>query len=133
MVFVNEQCSQPRWFDHDRQRRIRPGSRLDRHLRAGVRGGRLADRVVPEHARVRSGEGRGVKVLAEATGVVPLPPAEVMARLEERLSGGPYQMRFEVDRKRGMVAVQGGWWYRGEYYVSGDPAGTRVTHRVVNA
>ncbi|HKN52648.1 MAG TPA: hypothetical protein VJX66_09115 [Amycolatopsis sp.] len=74
-----------------------------------------------------------MKVLAEATGVVPLPPAEVMARLEERLSGGPYQMRFEVDRKRGMVAVQGGWWYRGEYYVSGDPAGTRVTHRVVNA
>ncbi|HET6705271.1 hypothetical protein, partial [Amycolatopsis sp.] len=31
------------------------------------------------------------------------------------------------------AAVQGGWWYRGEYRVTADPVGARVEHRVVNA
>jgi hypothetical protein len=72
------------------------------------------------------------KTLAEASGVVALPPEEVLARLEKRLTGGSYPMQDEVDRERGMVAVQGGWWYRGEYHVAADPAGSRVTHRVLN-
>ena len=73
-----------------------------------------------------------MKTLAEATGVVARPPAEVLEMLRERLIGG-YPMRMELDAERGMVAVQGGWWYRGEYFVSEHPDGSRVTHRVVNA
>ncbi|MEV5717925.1 hypothetical protein AB0L41_28890 [Amycolatopsis mediterranei] len=64
--------------------------------------------------------------------MVARPPAEVFERLWRKLRGG-YQMKMEVDRERGFVAVQGGWWYRGEYRVTADPAGARVEHRVVNA
>jgi len=74
-----------------------------------------------------------VKALAEASGVVARPPGEVFDRLRGLLSGGGHPMRMDVDRERGFVAVQGGWWYRGEYRVTPDPAGARVEHRVVNA
>ncbi|MEU4523050.1 hypothetical protein AB0F52_30615 [Amycolatopsis sp. NPDC024027] len=73
-----------------------------------------------------------MKTLAEASGVVARPPAEVFERLWRKLRGG-HPMRMEVDRERGFVAVQGGWWYRGEYRVTADPAGALVEHRVVNA
>ena len=65
--------------------------------------------------------------------MVARPPAEVFERLRLKLGGGGHPMRMEVDRERGCVAVQGGWWYRGEYRVTADPAGARVEHRVVNA
>ncbi|MDS0136434.1 hypothetical protein H5970_26785 [Amycolatopsis sp. CM201R] len=65
--------------------------------------------------------------------MVARPPAEVFERLRLMLGGGGHPMRMEVDRERGCVAVQGGWWYRGEYRVTADPAGARVEHRVVNA
>ncbi|MEV6877592.1 hypothetical protein [Amycolatopsis sp. NPDC051128] len=74
-----------------------------------------------------------MKTLAEASGVVARPPGEVFEELWRRVTGGGYPMRTEVDRDRGFLAVQGGWWYRGEYRVTADPAGTRVEHRVVNA
>ncbi|MFG1641022.1 hypothetical protein ACGFMK_12100 [Amycolatopsis sp. NPDC049252] len=74
-----------------------------------------------------------MKALAEAAGVVPRPPGEVFERLRVRLTSGGYPMRVEVDADRGFVAVQGGWWYRGEYRVTADPGGARVEHRVVNA
>ncbi|MEV6825482.1 hypothetical protein [Amycolatopsis sp. NPDC051102] len=74
-----------------------------------------------------------MKTLAEASGVVARPPAEVFERLRHRLAGGGHPMRMDVDRSRGFVAVQGGWWYRGEYRVTADPGGARVEHRVVNA
>ncbi len=64
--------------------------------------------------------------------MVARPPAEVFERLRRKLGGG-HPMRMEVDREQGFVAVQGGWWYRGEYRVTPDPAGARVEHRVVNA
>jgi hypothetical protein len=89
----------------------------------------MADHRVPEHAGFGSAR---VKTLAEASGVVARPPAEVFERLWRKLRGG-HPMRMEVDRERGFVAVQGGWWYRGEYRVTTDPAGARVEHRVVNA
>ncbi|MET8997487.1 hypothetical protein [Amycolatopsis sp. NPDC004169] len=73
-----------------------------------------------------------MKTLAEASGVVARPPAEVFERLRLKLVVG-HPMRMEVDRERGFVAVQGGWWYRGEYRVTADLAGARVEHRVVNA
>ena len=109
----------------------------------------MADHDVPEHARLGSAL---VKTIAEASGVVARPPAEVFERLRHALAGGPYPMRVEVDRERGFLAVQGGWWYRGEYRVTPDPAppncrcppvawktgaarsgGARVEYRVVNA
>ncbi|RSD10565.1 hypothetical protein [Amycolatopsis eburnea] len=74
-----------------------------------------------------------MKALAEASGVVARPPGEVFDRLRRLLTGGAYPMRMDVDRERGFVAVQGGWWYRGEYRVTPDPVGARVEHRVVNA
>jgi hypothetical protein len=74
-----------------------------------------------------------MKTLAEASGVVARPPAEVFERLRGWLTGGGHPMRVDVDADRGFVAVQGGWWYRGEYRVTADPAGSRVEHRVVNA
>jgi hypothetical protein len=37
-----------------------------------------------------------------------------------------------VDRAPGMLAVQGGWWYRGELSVVESPEGVRLVHRVTN-
>ncbi|GLY39454.1 hypothetical protein Amsp01_054780 [Amycolatopsis sp. NBRC 101858] len=74
-----------------------------------------------------------MKTLAEASGVVARPPAEVFEDVRRRVTGGGHPMRTEVDAERGFLAVQGGWWYRGEYRVTADPAGARVEHRVVNA
>lgn len=74
-----------------------------------------------------------MKALAEASGVVSRSPDEVFEALRIRVTGGGYPMKTEVDRERGFLAVQGGWWYRGEYRVTADPAGARVEHRVVNA
>ncbi len=90
----------------------------------------MADHGVPEHARLGSAR---VKTLAEASGVVARPPDEVFEDVLRRVTGGGYPMRTEVDRERGFLAVQGGWWYRGEYRVTPDPGGARVEHRVVNA
>ncbi|MFD9896267.1 hypothetical protein ACFWY9_43545 [Amycolatopsis sp. NPDC059027] len=73
-----------------------------------------------------------MKPLAEVSGVVAAPAPEVFARLERRLRGGGYPMRFEVDPERRTLAAQGGWWYRGEYAVEDHPAGTLVRHRVLN-
>jgi hypothetical protein len=74
-----------------------------------------------------------VKTLAEVSGVVARPAAEVFEEVRRRVTGSGHPMRTEVDRDRGFLAVQGGWWYRGEYRVTADPAGARVEHRVVNA
>ncbi|MEV6640493.1 hypothetical protein [Amycolatopsis sp. NPDC051371] len=73
-----------------------------------------------------------MKTLAEASGIVARPPGELFEEVRRRVTGG-YPMRTEVDAERGFLAVQGGWWYRGEYRVTADPAGSRVEHRVVNA
>ncbi|WP_233223326.1 hypothetical protein [Amycolatopsis sp. CA-128772] len=73
-----------------------------------------------------------MKTLAQASGLVARPPEEVFERLRLKLGGG-HPMRMEVDRSRGFVAVQGGWWYRGEYRVTAVRGGARVAHRVVNA
>jgi hypothetical protein len=55
------------------------------------------------------------------------------------LTGGPerftlaapgHSMTVEVGP--GRLAVQGGWWYRGEYHLTPDPRGTRLVYRVHN-
>jgi hypothetical protein len=38
----------------------------------------------------------------------------------------------EVDHVNRTVAVQGGWWYRGEYSLERHHKGTRIVHRVYN-
>lgn len=59
-------------------------------------------------------------------------PAETVIReLRERLAGrwGPAR----CERLDDGVAVQGGWWYRGEYHVTPTAdGGSHVVHRVVN-
>ncbi|GAA3000971.1 hypothetical protein [Streptosporangium longisporum] len=99
--------------------------------------------------------------LFEAAGVVGAPPGEVGRLLltvrpgpvgPDNLwlltahggvvSGGPerftlstpaHAMTVEVTGNGGdTIAVQGGWWYRGEYTVTPHPEGTLVTHRVRN-
>lgn len=59
-----------------------------------------------------------------------------------RVSGGPVRfdvhsgqqhvLYVDVDRDKRTVGVQGHWWYRGEYTFDPDPAGTRMTVRVLN-
>ncbi|KOX26537.1 hypothetical protein ADK67_15785 [Saccharothrix sp. NRRL B-16348] len=53
--------------------------------------------------------------------------AKVVAAITEAGGG-----RIEVDRELRTVAVQGGWWYRGEYQVDATADGARLTHRVRN-
>ena len=69
--------------------------------------------------------------MIEVTATVSASPDSVLAQVIDvvRGAGGG---RIEVDRDRRLVAVQGDWWYRGEYQV--DPAGdgARLTHRVRN-
>jgi hypothetical protein len=72
-----------------------------------------------------------VRTIVEVSGVVAAAPPEVFDRIERRLR--LYATPLEVDRERWTLASQGGWWYRGEYRITADPAGARVTHRVLNA
>jgi hypothetical protein len=69
--------------------------------------------------------------MIEVTATVPASPDSVLARVIDvvRDAGGG---RIEVDHDRRLVAVQGGWWYRGEYQVEPTGDGTRLTHRVRN-
>ncbi|TQM80200.1 hypothetical protein FHX81_2528 [Saccharothrix saharensis] len=69
--------------------------------------------------------------LIELTAAVAASPEVVLAAVEAaiRAAGGG---RIEVDRVRRTVAVQGGWWYRGEYEVEATAGGSRLTHRVRN-
>lgn len=55
------------------------------------------------------------------------------------LTGGPRHFTARLDGHRETVelgerflAVQGGWWYRGEYRLAPHPDGTRLEHRVLN-
>jgi hypothetical protein len=72
-----------------------------------------------------------VRTIVEVSGVVATTPSEAFAGIERRLK--KYPTPVEADRERRTLVQQGGWWYRGEYHVVADPAGARVTHRVLNA
>jgi hypothetical protein len=75
------------------------------------------------------------KLLVEVSGTVAGPADVVLERVVAMIAGYP---GFEIDRERGTVATQGGWWYRGEYTVDSSQAGADggpasvVTHRVYN-
>jgi hypothetical protein len=66
-------------------------------------------------------------VLVEVSADTPVPPDVVLAKVIAMLPGAT-----EVDRDRRFVALQGGWWYRGEYQVTPTPTGSTVVHRVRN-
>ena len=66
-------------------------------------------------------------VLVEVSAEVPVPPDVVLARVIAVMPGAT-----EIDRERRLVALQGGWWYRGEYLVTPTATGSTVTHRVRN-
>jgi hypothetical protein len=67
--------------------------------------------------------------MIELTATVPTSPDVVLDRVIAAVGG---HGRLEVDRGRRFVAVQGGWWYRGEYEVDQAAGGARLTHRVRN-
>ncbi|GAA4218439.1 hypothetical protein FHR32_004609 [Streptosporangium album] len=55
------------------------------------------------------------------------------------LSGGPERFTahfaghtMTVEVRKNLLALQGGWWYRGEYLIEPHPLGTRLVHRVFN-
>jgi len=67
------------------------------------------------------------RVLARLAGVVtpaPPPPGTAHARHAPKMP--------RVEAIDGGVAVQGDWWYRGEWTVSPHPKGSLLVHRVYN-
>lgn len=72
-------------------------------------------------------------VLREFAGIVPGDPADVFAGVLARVRpSSPEGGNLSTDPARGLIVVQGGWWYRAEYRVSEDPAGSRVGMSIVN-
>jgi hypothetical protein len=66
------------------------------------------------------------RLITEVAGVVTAPVDQVWRAL---LGNRPeHTMKTEVGERT--VAYQGGWWYRGEWSVTGHPEGARVDHRV---
>ncbi|MET0735441.1 MAG: hypothetical protein ABWY55_07340 [Microbacterium sp.] len=75
-------------------------------------------------------------LLVEVRGRVHAPVDAVAAVLRDGLlthRDEPGSSTVEADDVRRVYAVQGGWWYRGEYTVAADgPGAAIVTHRVRN-
>ena len=63
-------------------------------------------------------------------GVVSGSPDAVFASLRARLEGG--DGHFAADPATRRFVQQGDWWYRGEYRVLPDGAGSRVEYEIVN-
>ena len=65
-------------------------------------------------------------VLRSYASTLPAEPGDVFAALVAQLPEAA------VDEARLFAAVQGGWWYRGEYTVLADDEGARIEHEIVN-
>jgi hypothetical protein len=77
------------------------------------------------------------KLLVEVIGGLEAPAHEVAklvrADLASATSGSGYAPTVSAEGARLTYAIQGGWWYRGEWLVEPDGAGrTRYVHRVFN-
>ena len=57
-------------------------------------------------------------------------PDAVFASLRARLDTG--QGQFAADPVTRRIVQQGEWWYRGEYRVLPDDAGSRIEYEIVN-
>ncbi|GAA3143904.1 hypothetical protein [Nonomuraea roseoviolacea] len=87
---------------------------------------------------------KGRKLITEVSGVVEAPVERVREALRKTLLPElmPDGDRFTVEDFPGhrstveitdrMIALQGGWWYRGEWTLAPVAEGTRLTHRVYN-
>lgn len=81
-------------------------------------------------------------LLVEVSGVVEAPPERVREALVNRDPLVEREGRFTVEDLPGhtltvevtdrSIAYQGGWWYRGEWSLTGHPQGTLIVHRVYN-
>jgi hypothetical protein len=72
-------------------------------------------------------------VLREHQSVVPGSPIAVYSALLAALTpSDASEINFLADSAERFIVVQGGWWYRGEYRVTTDPAGSRVSFALVN-
>ena len=45
---------------------------------------------------------------------------------------GKYKVGFHLSKTRRVIAIQGGWWYRGVTCVELEPGGTRISYTMVN-
>jgi len=70
-------------------------------------------------------------LLREHQSVIGAPLDRVFAALAAAVDPGP-ESHFAVDPAAGMIVVQGGWWYRAEYLVTADSAGTRIQFTLLN-
>ena len=72
-------------------------------------------------------------VLREFAGIVPGPPDRVFGLVLDRVRPvSPEGGTLSTDPARGLIVVQGGWWYRAEYRITADPAGSRLGMTIVN-
>ena len=72
-------------------------------------------------------------VLREFAGIVPGPPQRVFALVLDRVRPtSPEGGNLSTDPAHGLIVVQGGWWYRAEYRITADPAGSRLGMTIVN-
>lgn len=76
------------------------------------------------------------KLLVEVIGGLDAPASAVSELVRADLAtatGGRYAPTVAVDGERTTYAIQGGWWYRGEYTIEpDDKGGTRFSHHVYN-
>lgn len=70
-------------------------------------------------------------VLRQHESVIDAPVAAVIAAVSKAVDPGS-ESSFAVDEPAGLVVVQGGWWYRAEYRITADPAGSRVALTILN-
>jgi hypothetical protein len=57
----------------------------------------------------------------------------VFAALKRRLEANPAAASFTlVDADERLIVLQGTWWYRGEWHVTIDPAGSDLDHEILN-
>ncbi|RZS38927.1 hypothetical protein EV193_104138 [Herbihabitans rhizosphaerae] len=77
-----------------------------------------------------------MRPMFEVDGVVRAPLSEVTDLVltvhAQAVQPDGYQVHVDVDRDRRTLGVQGNWWYRGEYRLEPDPAGTRIVYSVFN-
>ena len=70
-------------------------------------------------------------MLREHQSVIDAPPDRVFAALASAVDPGPAS-NLAIDEAAGMIVVQGDWWYRAEYRVDADAAGTRIRFTLLN-
>lgn len=72
-------------------------------------------------------------MLRSFAGHVRARPAAVFAAIDSRMRpADDAESGYLADPAAFLVVMQGGWWYRGEYRVVPDEAGSNVEHAIVD-